>query len=282
VRPSLLPRAEALEHGERVVAAGGAAAAAGITTHVLPFFPTGWPLGLAAAAFATTMLSERAGLALCLAIPILPLGNYAQGVALLYGILALVALVAFWRAPRAGLVGALGAGLGPAWLLGLLPVLGLAVRRPAMRAAGVAASVLVAGAIAGAARIGGLGVPATNSLVAAGHAVVRELAGNPQLLATAAALAAGAVALPYVRGRGPLAAAGYALGVAGLTVVPAPHAANVPVIAVTAATALALGLEPYAKRPRPALLERRPVQAVEETTAAVPAPAQARTAATRR
>jgi hypothetical protein len=281
IRPRTLPRAQALERAERTVAAGGAAAAAGITTHVLPFFPTGWPLGRAAAAFATTLFSERAGLALCLALPIFPLGNYSQGLALLYGIVALAALVGFWRAPRAGLLGALGAGLGPAWLIGLLPLLGLAVRRPAMRAAGVAASVLVAGAIAGAARLGALGIPAANGLVAAGRAVGRELAGDPQLLATAAALAVAAVVLPYVRGRGPLAATGYALVIAGLTLVPAPHAPNVPMIVLTAATALALGLEPYAQRPRPALLSR-PGRPVEETTAAVQASPRARAATTPR
>ena len=284
IRPRTLKRAETLGHAERVAAAGGAAAAAGITTHVLPFFPTGWPLGLAAAAFAATLVNERAGLALCLAIPILPLGNYAQGLAFLYALAAAVALAAFWRSPRAGLVGALGAGLGPAWMIGLLPVLGLTIRRPAMRAAGVAAAVLVAGAIAGAARIGALGVPATTSLVAAAKAVGREVSGNPQLLATAVALAVGAVALPYVRGRGPLAAAGYALGVAGLTVVPVPHEPNLAVIVLTAATALVLGLEPYAhnaKRPHVAL-PKRPKQPVEETTVTVEATPRARTAATRR
>ena len=63
----------------------------------------------------------------------------------------------------------------------------------------------------------------------------------------------------------------------GLTVVPAPHTPGVAVLAVTAATGLALALEPFAARWR-----RRRQQPVEETTAAVAVPSQARAAAGRR
>jgi hypothetical protein len=249
-----------------------------MTTHVLPFFPAHWPLGIAAVAAALTAWNERAGLAFCLAAPVLPLGNYSFGLAALYGILALVGMAACWRTPRAGLLAALGAGLGPAGALGLLPVLGLVVRWPARRATSVAAAVLVAAGIGGATHIGALGVPATNSLFAAGRAVARELGSRPQLLATAGALALGAAVLPLVRGRGPFAAGAYGLVVGGLTVVPAPHAANVPLLAVTAATALAIGLEPYAKQPR----RPRAKRPVEETTATVAVPPERRAASNRR
>jgi hypothetical protein len=269
---------ELVEPGQRVLAASGAAAAAGMTTHVLPFFPAHWPLGIAAVAAALTAWNERAGLAFCLAAPVLPLGNYSFGLAALYGILALVGMAACWRTPRAGLLAALGAGLGPAGALGLLPVLGLVVRWPARRATSVAAAVLVAAGIGGATHIGALGVPATNSLFAAGRAVARELGSRPQLLATAGALALGAAVLPLVRGRGPFAAGAYGLVVGGLTVVPAPHAANVPLLAVTAATALAIGLEPYAKQPR----RPRAKRPVEETTATVAVPPERRAASNRR
>src|SRR5205823_3537820 len=147
-----------------------------------------WPLGLAGVAAALTILSERAGLAFCLAVPVLPLGNYSFALAALYGIAAAIALLAFWRTPRAGLLAALGAGLGPAGALGLLPVLGLVVRWPARRAA------------------------------------------------------------------------------------------SVPVLAATAATGLALALEPFAPR----LTRSLKPQPVDETTAAVAAPPQARASATRR
>src|SRR5204863_287436 len=83
-------------------------------------------------------------------------------------------------------------------------------------------------AVGGAARIGALGVPGTESLLAAGRALGRELEGDPQLLALACALALGAVALPLVRGRGPLAAAAYGLVVGGLTVAVPPYVTDVP------------------------------------------------------
>jgi hypothetical protein len=142
------------------------------------------------------------------------------------------------------------------------------VRRPAWRAASVGLAVLVAAAVSGAARIGALRIPATDSLLSAGRAVAGELAGDPQLIALAAALALGAAALPFVRCRRPLAAVAYGLVVCGITVAPPPHTANVPVLVVTAVTALALALEPYLARPR----ARRPQRPVEETTAAVEAP----------
>jgi hypothetical protein len=269
---------ELVEPGQRALAAAGAAAAAGMTTHALPFFPAHWPLGIAAVAAALTVWSERVGLAFCLAVPVFPLGNYSFGLAALYGIVALAGMVACWRTPRSGLLAALGAGLGPAGLLGLLPVLGLVIRWPARRAASVAAAVLVAAAIGGATRIGALGVPATNSLIAVAGALGRQLENHPQVLATASALAIGTGVLPLVRGRGPFAAAAYGFVIGGLTVAPAPHTPNVPVLAVTAATALALGLEPYAKRP----LRLHAKAPVEETTASVAIPAQHRAAAGRR
>ncbi len=272
-----LSREDVLQPAQQALAAAGAGAFAGVTSALIPFFPSGWPLGLAGVAAALTFFSERAGLAFCLAVPVLPLGNYALGLAVLYGIAAAALLAATWRTPRAGLLVTLGAGLGPIGLLGLLPVLGQVVRWPARRAVSVAGSVLVAAAIAGAAEIHTLGVPATNSLLATGRALAQQLAHHPEVIATAGALALGAAALPLVRRRGPFAAAAYVLVVGGLTVVPAPHTPNVAILAATAATGLALALEPYATRTR-----RRKAPPVEETTAAVAVPQQARSAVGRR
>ncbi len=266
------------EPAQRIAAAAGAGAAAGITSAALPFFPAGWPLGIAAVAALITILSEPAGLAFCLAVPVLPLGNYSLGLAELYAIVAAIVLVAFWRTARAGLLVALGAGLGAIGALALLPLVGLAVRWPARRAVCVAGAVLVAAAAGGAARVHQLRVPASNSLLDAGRSVASELAHHPQVLALAGALALGAAVLPLVRRRGPFAAAGYALAVCGLTLVPAPHTPNVAVLAVTAATGVALALEPYATRPR----QPKVVQPVEETTATVQAPPEAQAAAGRR
>ena len=86
------------------------------------------------------------------------------------------------------------------------------------------------------------------------------------LLRLALPLALGAAALPLVRGRGPLAAAGYVVAVTGLTLIPSPHIPGVAILVATVSTGLALGIEPYARRPR----ERRP-EPVEETTAATAA-----------
>jgi hypothetical protein len=262
---------------QRAAAAAGAAAVVGITTSAMPFFPAGWPLGLAAVAAVLTALSETAGLAFCLAVPVLPLGNYALGLAVAYAIVAVAALVAFRRTPRAGLLVALGAGLGAIGAIGLLPVLALAVRWPARRALSVALAVLVAAAVASAARVTELRVPATRSPLVAARAVATELAHHPQLLATAVALALAAAALSIVRRRGPLAAAGYALAACGLTVALPPHTPNVPVLAVTAATGLVLALEPYATRRKP-----KPARPVEETTATVAVQQEARSTAARR
>src|SRR5205807_9680994 len=41
---------EVVEPAQRALAAAGAASAAGMTTHLLPFFPAHWPLGIAAVA----------------------------------------------------------------------------------------------------------------------------------------------------------------------------------------------------------------------------------------
>ena len=93
------------------------------------FFPTGWAIGLALAAFGLTMLQERAGLALALAVPVLPLGNLSRGLAIVYGAVALVWLAIHWRRPRWGLLFTLGPLLAPVHLLGALPLLTQPVRR---------------------------------------------------------------------------------------------------------------------------------------------------------
>jgi len=265
------------EPAQRLAAASGAGALAGVTTAALPFFPAGWPFGIAAVAAGLTFRSERAGLAFCLAAPIFPLGNYSFGLATVYAILAVLVLGASWRTPRAALLAALGAGLGPIGALGLLPVVGLVVRWPARRAISVAGSVLVAAAVGSAGRIDALRIPATNSLLAAARSLAHELVHHPQVVSTAGALALGAAVLPLVRRRGPLLPAAYAVVVGGLTVVPGPHTPNVPIIALTAATGLALALEPYAAKPWPT--RRRRQAPVDETTASIAVPPEARAAA---
>src|SRR5207244_3137710 len=61
-----------------------AATFAGGSAALLPFFPGWWWVALALAAAATTAWRERIGLAVALAVPVLPLGNVSLGLALLY------------------------------------------------------------------------------------------------------------------------------------------------------------------------------------------------------
>ena len=95
-----------------------AAVLAGWTAAALPFYPHAWPYGLAVLAAAATLLRERAGIALALAVPVLPLGNISLGLALLYAALAGGWLLVTWREPRAGLLFVLGPLLAPVAALG--------------------------------------------------------------------------------------------------------------------------------------------------------------------
>src|SRR6266545_2796485 len=133
----------------RLVPAVLAAAVAGWSTWALPFFPTGWPFGLAALAAAASVVNARLGLAFALAVPVLPLGNLALGAAALYALVAVGLLAAMWREPDRGLLFSLGAFLGPIAGLGLFPLVALAVRSPVRRALQAAAAVLAAGVVAG-------------------------------------------------------------------------------------------------------------------------------------
>ena len=138
VRPVPLPKPAALLP---VALAGGAALAGGTA---LPFYPTGWAPVLALLAALAAFRAPRAGLALALAVPILPLGNLALGLALLYSCLALGWLVLTWRDARLGLLFLAGPLLAPLGLLGLVPLVAAQARGPVRRAAQTVAAVAVA------------------------------------------------------------------------------------------------------------------------------------------
>ena len=118
----------------RVGAAALAAGFAGWTAAALPFFPHGWVLGLAGAVAALTAVRERLGLAVALAVPVLPLGNVSLGLAVVYAALAAAWLALSWREPRGGLLFALGPMLAPLAALGLVPLAASGLRsRPDAR-----------------------------------------------------------------------------------------------------------------------------------------------------
>jgi eukaryotic-like serine/threonine-protein kinase len=212
----------------------GATAVAGAS--LLPFYPehTSLLLGLAAAGLA--LARPRAGLALALAVPVLPLGNVASGLAWLWLAAALAWLALSWRSPRAGLAFAAGPLLAPLGLLALLPLAAQADRsqatRAAQAAAGVFAAVVVAGLRGSDLRFGAgagpsLDLEQTESPL---HAL-RTLAAAvpPGIGREALALAAVAVAIPYART--PWRCALLAAGMLAVTLLAAPAAPALPLVA---------------------------------------------------
>jgi len=236
-----------------------AALLAGWTSSALPFYPHGWPLLLALVCFATTLLRERVGIALALAVPVLPLGNISLGLALLYSALAAGWLLVTWRAPRATLLFVVGPLLAPIAALGLLPLAAARIRSGPLRALGVAIGVLTAALAAGIRHASlplvggpaplGLGVAGARDPLDVAGSIARAAGSHPSLLLETCALALVALALPHARARGRWAAAGLGAGMIVLTVAAVPSAAALPLLlaawaiaAVTALRAPALGV----------------------------------------
>jgi hypothetical protein len=236
----------------RLIAPALAALVAGWTAWALPFYPSGWPLGLAALAAGATHLHVRVGLALALAVPIFPLGNLALGAALLYGLVAAAALVLAWREPKSGLFFSLGPLLAPISALGLLPLAGLAVRSPIRRAFQVAGAVLAAGIVAG---VRGaplpfdgseapheLGFAASGDPLEVATALWSALLSRPALAVEALVLATVAILLPWARARGPwpIALLGAAFLATALLFV--PGIAAIPLVLAVWTTCVAVAL----------------------------------------
>jgi hypothetical protein len=230
---------------ERFAPAVAAASFSGAAAAALPFYPTGWPLALAALALVTTLFRERLGLTVALAVPVLPLGNLSAGLAWAYAGVALAWLALNWRHPRTALAFVAGALLAPLSLLALAPLAAQAVRSRLRRGAQTFAAVLFAAVVAG---LRGAPLPFTNahetaleldgtrSPFVAARALWDVLASHPALVAEALVLAAAAAALPLPRRR--IAAFGTLL-LAGL-VAPNPALSDLAVITTVAATALGL------------------------------------------
>jgi eukaryotic-like serine/threonine-protein kinase len=233
----------------RFAPAAAAGVFAGATSAALPFYPTGWPLGLAAVAVALTLVRERAGLALALAVPVLPLGNLSAGLAWAYGAAALAWLALAWRDARTGLLFVAGPLLAPPALLGLLPLAAQPVRSAFRRAAQVFAAVIVAAVVAG---VSGSVLPFTGSAppaldlnrtrepLAAAGALWQSLSLQPGLLAGAIVLAAAAAALPHIRRRW---IAPFGLLLLGGIVLPNPVLPDVAIVATTLVTCLVLAVK---------------------------------------
>ncbi len=195
---------------------------------MLPFYPSGWPYIIAVLVAFLTRSSPRLALALALAVPVLPLGNLALGMALLYAAVAAAWLVLMWGDARFGLLPVTALLLLPLGLIALLPLVVQVARGPVRRAAHVVAGVAVATLAAG---LGGHelpfggGVPAPLGL--AGSESLPDVAGGllavlpPSVVLEALVLAAVAVLIPYVRGLWPVAALGAGMLAALLLLAPA-------------------------------------------------------------
>jgi hypothetical protein len=235
----------------RLVPAALAAAVAGWTAWAVPFFPAGWPFGLAALAAAGSFVDARLGLAFALAVPVLPLGNIALGVAVLYVAIALALLAAMWREPERGLLFSLGAFLAPIAALGLFPLAALAVRSPARRALQAGAAVLVAGVVAGirgsplpfdGASAPNLGIAASGDPFTVVSALWAALLSRPALAVETVVLAAVAVLLPLARARGLWAIAGLGAGFLAAALLLAPGVAAASLVVAVWATCLAVAV----------------------------------------
>jgi hypothetical protein len=198
--------------GQRAAPALLAALYAGVALWFLPFFPAGWPFLIAAVVAGAGLFRPRAGLALGLAVPLLPLGNISLGLALAYAPLALVWFLLFARDVRAGFLFLLGPALLLPQALPLAPVLVLGARGAVRRAALAAGAAFAAVAVAGLAHVpspftgGGapsrLDLTSTSGVLGVLAALGDFLSAHPAFWIEAAVLTAAAVAAPYARSRG--------------------------------------------------------------------------------
>ena len=240
------------EQAARALAAGTAALFAGGAAALLPFFPGSWPAGIAVAVAAASLFRERLGLAVALAVPILPLGNVSLGLAVVYAALAALWLVLFWREPRGGLLFVLGPVLAAISILALFPLATVGLRAWPRRAAQAAAAVLAAALVAGLRHTGlpltgahaplGVGVTGSGDPFDVAGSLFRALGAQPALLAEAAALAAVAALLPAAAARGRWGAAGLGALMLAATLLPVPAAAALPLVLAAWITAAAVAL----------------------------------------
>jgi hypothetical protein len=239
---------------DRVLPSALTGIASGWISATIPFFPPHWPAGLALLGAGLGFAAPRAGLAFALAVAFFPLANISLGLALVYAALALAWLVLNWRDARAGLLLAVGPLLAPLAALTLVPVAAQLARGRTRRALQAAAAVLLAAVVAGLRRAPlpfdgsapplGLGVAGSNRPGAVAGTLLSQLGAHPHLIAEGVVLAAAAVALPYVRRRGPWPAVWYGGGLLAATALLAPAVAILPFVVISWLVAGALILEP--------------------------------------
>jgi hypothetical protein len=191
---------------------------AGAAASMLPFYPAHWAGALAALVAALAFVRPRAGLAAALAVPLLPLGNVALALAVLYAFAALAWLALHARDPERGLLAPVG--LVP----GALPLAYRGARSPVVRAVAPALAVLLAAAARSIHTQGGIDLHVAGSR--APLTVARDIAlALPSGLAfEAAGIAAAALVLPWVAVKGRWWIAGWGAATLSLALLPVPAA----------------------------------------------------------
>jgi hypothetical protein len=236
----------------RLVPALLAAGFAGWTAWRIPFFPEGWPVGLAVLAAAVAYVRPRLGLVVALAVPVLPFGNLALGATILYALFAAALVALAWREPQHGLLLVAGPVLAVVSALGLLPLLALRVPSAARRAAYVAMAVLSAGLVAGirhaplpfdgAGAPRNLGIDGSRSVADTGSVLWHALLSRPALATETIVLAAAAALLPFARARGPWYVAAFGAAVLPALLLPVPAVAAIPLVLCVWATCAAVAV----------------------------------------
>ena len=182
-------------------------------------------------------------------MPVLPLGNYALGAAVLYIVCALALLAVSWRDAEHGLLFVLGPLLAPIAALGLLPLAALSVRSPVRRGVQVAVAVLAAAIVAGIRGVQlpfdgsgapDLGVTASGDPLTVATALWYALTATPAVAVEALVLAAAAVLLPFARAKGPWGIALLGAGVLAAALLFVPTVAAAPIVVAVWATCIAV------------------------------------------
>lgn len=202
-RHARLDRRETATRAVHAVLTSGFAAA---MLMLFPFFPASFTIPVSILVASASFIRPRLGLALALAIPILPLGDVSSGLAIAYAVAAFAWLVAHWRSPFAGSAFALGPPLAYVGLLGLLPIGVIRASGPIRRASLVTAGIAAAASFAamkdmrlpflGVSPPAGLGISGSDDPVAVVGALAEYLWSQPALLALSAILALVAALAP--------------------------------------------------------------------------------------
>jgi hypothetical protein len=238
---------------DRALPAALTAVSTAWVTARLPFYPGGWPAGLAAVGAALGFAAPRAALVYALAVAFFPLANISLGLALAYAVLAAGWAALNWRDARTGLLAAVGPIAAPLGALALLPLAAQAARGRLRRALHVGAGVLLAALVAGLRRVPlpfdgstpplGLGITGSRRPTAVVSALWAQLQAHPVLGVEALLLAVAAALIAHVRGRGPWWAAGFGAALLATTAPIAPRASVLPLVAAAWLTAAALAVQ---------------------------------------